>query len=79
MIADSNSGLEESSVMLKAKNVTIDNRGPKKTTMNVAKLENKNLSKILLISRLFFVRLTIFLASLLQIYINFLPRVTTKS
>ena len=42
IIADSNSGLAESSVMLKAKKVIIDKSGPKKTTTKVAKLENKN-------------------------------------
>ena len=37
MIADNNSGLEESSVILKARKVIIDNKGPKKTTIKVAK------------------------------------------
>ena len=79
IIADNSSGLEDSSIMLNAKNVMIDNSGPRKTTINVAKLENKNLSKILLITSLFLMVFTIFLTFLLQIYINFLPRVTTKS
>ena len=42
IIADNNSGLAVSSVMLKARKVIIDNSGPKKTTTKVAKLENKN-------------------------------------
>ena len=79
MIADNNSGLEESSVILKARNVIIDNKGPKKTTIKVAKLEVKNLSSILLTPKLFLLSFTIFHNLLLQNYINFLPRVTTKS
>ena len=39
MIADNNSGLAESSVILKAKKVIIDKSGPKNTTTKVAKLE----------------------------------------
>ena len=66
IIADKNSGLAESSVTLKARKVIIDNSGPKKTTMNVAILENKNLSKILLAPNLFLITLTIFFVRLLQ-------------
>ena len=79
IIANNNSGLEDSSVMLKARKVIIDNKGPKKTTMKVAKLEVKNLSRILLVPKLYLLSLTIFFALLLQNYINFLPRVITKS
>ncbi len=79
IIADNNSGLEDSSVILKARKVITDSRGPKKTTMKVAKLETKNLSRILLELTLYLLSLTIFLTLLLQNYINFLPRVTTKS
>ena len=38
MIADNNSGLEDSSIILKARKVIIDNNGPKKTTIKVAKI-----------------------------------------
>ena len=62
MIADNNSGLEDSSIILNAKNVMMDNSGPKKTTINVAKLEAKNLSKILPMASLFLIVFTIFLA-----------------
>ena len=79
IIADNNSGLAESSVILKARKVIIDSSGPKKTTTNVARLENKNLSKILLVPNLFLKTLTIFFDRLLQNYINFLPRETIKS
>ena len=79
IIADNNSGLAESSVILKARKVIIDSSGPRKTTINVARLENRNLSKILLAPNLFLKKLTIFFDHLLQNYIIFLPRVTTKS
>ena len=79
IIADNNSGLEDSSVILNARKVIIDKKGPKKTTMKVAKLEIKNLSKILFTLKLYLFSFTIFLTFLLQNYINFLPRVTTKS
>ena len=49
IIADNSSGLDDSSIMLKARKVMIDSSGPRKTTIKVARLENKNLSKILLI------------------------------
>ena len=42
-------------------------------------IQNKNLSKILLVPNLFLITLTIFFDRLLQNYIIFLPRVTTKS
>ena len=61
MIADINSGLEDSSIMLKAKNVIIDRSGPKKTTIKVTILENKNLSKILFVTPLILIVFTIFL------------------
>ena len=61
IIADNSSGLDDSSIILNAKKVIIDNRGPRKTTINVARLENKNLSKILLKTSLFFL-FTIFLS-----------------
>ena len=61
IIADNNSGLEDSSMMLKARNVIIDRSGPKKTTVKVTKLENKNLSKILFVTSLFLTMFTIFL------------------
>ena len=79
IIADNNSGLAESSVILKARKVTIDSSGPKKTTIKVTRLEDKNLSTKLLTPKLFLIPLTIFLTFLLQNYIIFLPRVTTKS
>ena len=42
-----------------AKKVMIDKSGPRKTTINVAKLEKKNLSKIVLIKSLFLTVFTI--------------------
>ena len=62
IIADNSSGLDDSSIILKAKKVIIDSNGPRKTTINVARLENKNLSKILLTKSLF---LTVFTICLL--------------
>ena len=49
IIADNSSGLEDSSIILKARNVIIERTGPKKTTVKVTRLENKNLSKILFV------------------------------
>ena len=60
MNADNNSGLEVSTMILKARNVIIDNNGPKITTIKVVKLENKNLSKILLMESLFLTIFSIF-------------------
>ena len=64
--------------MLKVK-VIIDNKGPKKTTIKVANLEVNNLSSILLTPKLFLLSIHNLHDFLLQNYINFLPRVTTKS
>ena len=62
IIADNNSGLEDSSIILKPRNVIIDKSGPKKTTIKVTALEDNNLSKILLKTSLFFFVFTIFLS-----------------
>ena len=61
IIADNNSGLDDSSIILKAKKVIVDNKGPKKTTTKVARLENKNLSNTLFTTSLFLELFTIFL------------------
>ena len=68
IIADNNSGLAESSVILKARKVTIDSSGPKKTTIKVTRLEDKNLSTKLLASNLFLILLTIFLTFVAKLH-----------
>ena len=61
IIADNNSGLEDSSIILKARKVTIERSGPINTTVKVTRLENKNLSKILFVTLWFLIVFTIFL------------------